>query len=84
MARTKAASVRWFNYFRPRAWAGGRFGPTDLRRVGMKSALIRSRLAGENFLPRVPLGRVGETDEIAGLSVFSCLPSCPSYVDGGY
>lgn len=71
-------------------------GPTGGRANGLAPGRIKSDLmtvsgaAGEKFLQRLPLGRVGETDEIAGPAVFlasdmsSYVTGVTIPVDGGY
>lgn len=71
-------------------------GPTGGRANGLAPGRMKSDLmtvtgeAGEKFLQRVPLGRVGETDEIAGPAVFlasdmsSYVTGVTIPVDGGY
>ena len=71
-------------------------GPTAGRANGLAPGRMKSDLmtvtgeAGEKFLQRVPLGRVGETDEIAGPAVFlasdmsSYVTGVTIPVDGGY
>jgi NAD(P)-dependent dehydrogenase (short-subunit alcohol dehydrogenase family) len=71
-------------------------GPTGGRANGLAPGRMKSDLmtvtgeAGEKFLERVPLGRVGETDEIAGPVVFlasamsSYVTGVTIPVDGGY
>lgn len=71
-------------------------GPTGGRANGLAPGRIKSDLmtvtgeAGEKFLQRLPLGRVGETDEIAGPALFlasdmsSYVTGVTIPVDGGY
>lgn len=71
-------------------------GPTGGRANGLAPGRMKSDLmtvtgeAGEKFLQRVPLGRVGETHEIAGPAVFlasdmsSYVTGVTIPVDGGY
>lgn len=71
-------------------------GPTGGRANGLAPGRIKSDLmtvegkAGEKFLQRLPLGRVGETHEIAGPAVFlasdmsSYVTGVTIPVDGGY
>ncbi|MCV7410646.1 short-chain dehydrogenase [Mycobacterium florentinum] len=71
-------------------------GPTGGRANGLAPGRIKSDLmtvegaAGDKFLQRLPLGRVGETDEIAGPAVFlasdmsSYVTGVTIPVDGGY
>jgi NAD(P)-dependent dehydrogenase (short-subunit alcohol dehydrogenase family) len=71
-------------------------GPTGGRANGLAPGRIKSDLmtvsgaAGEKFLQRLPLGRVGETEEIAGPAVFlasdmsSYVTGVTIPVDGGY
>ncbi len=71
-------------------------GPTGGRANGLAPGRIKSDLmtvegkAGEKFLQRLPLGRVGETHEIAGPAVFlasdmsSYITGVTIPVDGGY
>jgi len=71
-------------------------GPTGGRANGLAPGRIKSDLmtvegvAGEKFLQRLPMGRVGETDEIAGPAVFlasdmsSYVTGVTIPVDGGY
>jgi NAD(P)-dependent dehydrogenase (short-subunit alcohol dehydrogenase family) len=71
-------------------------GPLGGRANGLAPGRMKSDLmtvtgeAGEKFLQRVPLGRVGETDEIAGPAVFlasdmsSYVTGVTIAVDGGY
>jgi NAD(P)-dependent dehydrogenase (short-subunit alcohol dehydrogenase family) len=71
-------------------------GPTGGRSNGLAPGRMKSDLmtvtgeAGEKFLQRVPLGRVGETNEIAGPAVFlasdmsSYVTGVTIPVDGGY
>lgn len=71
-------------------------GPTGGRANALAPGRMKSDLmtvtgaAGEKFLQRVPLGRVGETDEIAGPAVFlasdmsSYVTGVTIPVDGGY
>ena len=71
-------------------------GPTGGRANGLAPGRIKSDLmtvtgkAGEKFIQRLPLGRVGETDEIAGPTVFlasdmsSYVTGVTIPVDGGY
>jgi NAD(P)-dependent dehydrogenase (short-subunit alcohol dehydrogenase family) len=87
---TKAAVRSLVQYF------ARTLGPTGGRANGLAPGRIKSDLmtvtgeAGEKFLQRVPLGRVGETDEIAGPAVFlasdmsSYVTGVTIPVDGGY
>jgi NAD(P)-dependent dehydrogenase (short-subunit alcohol dehydrogenase family) len=71
-------------------------GPTGGRANGLAPGRMKSDLmtvtgeAGEKFLQRVPLGRVGETHEIAGPAVFlasdmsSYVTGVTIPIDGGY
>ena len=71
-------------------------GPTGGRANGLAPGRIKSDLmtvdgeAGQKFLERLPLGRVGETEEIAGPAVFlasdmsSYVTGVTIPVDGGY
>lgn len=71
-------------------------GPTGGRANGLAPGRIKSDLmtvtgkAGEKFLQRLPLGRVGETHEIAGPALFlasdmsSYVTGVTIPVDGGY
>lgn len=71
-------------------------GPSGGRANGLAPGRMKSDLmtvtgeAGEKFLQRVPLGRVGETDEIAGPALFlasdmsSYVTGVTIPVDGGY
>ena len=71
-------------------------GPTGGRANGLAPGRIKSdRMtvtgdAGEKFLQRLPLGRVGETQEIAGPALFlasdmsSYVTGVTIPVDGGY
>jgi NAD(P)-dependent dehydrogenase (short-subunit alcohol dehydrogenase family) len=71
-------------------------GPTGGRANGLAPGRMKSDLmtvtgeAGEKFLQRVPMGRVGETNEIAGPAVFlacdmsSYVTGVTIPVDGGY
>lgn len=71
-------------------------GPTGGRANGLAPGRIKSDLmtvtgaAGEKFLQRLPLGRVGETHEIAGPAIFlasdmsSYVTGVTIPVDGGY
>ncbi|MGD9662394.1 MAG: SDR family NAD(P)-dependent oxidoreductase [Porticoccaceae bacterium] len=87
---TKAAVRSLVQYF------SRTLGPTGGRANGLAPGRIKSDLmtvtgeAGEKFLQRVPLGRVGETHEIAGPVVFlasdmsSYVTGVTIPVDGGY
>lgn len=87
---TKAAVRSLVQYF------ARTLGPTGGRANGLAPGRIKSDLmtvtgeAGEKFLQRVPLGRVGETHEIAGPAVFlasdmsSYVTGVTIPVDGGY
>jgi len=87
---TKAAVRSLVQYF------ARELGPTGGRANGLAPGRIKSDLmtvtgeAGEKFLQRVPLGRVGETREIAGPAVFlasdmsSYVTGVTIPVDGGY
>ena len=87
---TKAAVRSLVQYF------ARELGPTGGRANGLAPGRMKSDLmtvtgeAGEKFLQRVPLGRVGETDEIAGPAVFlasdmsSYVTGVTIPVDGGY
>ncbi len=71
-------------------------GPTGGRANGLAPGRIKSDLmtvtgqAGEKFLQRLPLGRVGETEEIAGPALFlasemsAYVTGVTIPVDGGY
>lgn len=71
-------------------------GPSGGRANGLAPGRMKSDLmtvtgeAGEKFLQRLPLGRVGETDEIAGPAIFlasemsSYVTGVTIPVDGGY
>ena len=78
---TKAAVRSLVQYF------ARELGPTGGRANGLAPGRIKSDLmtvtgeAGEKFLQRVPLGRVGETREIAGPAVFLA-SDMSSYVTG--
>jgi NAD(P)-dependent dehydrogenase (short-subunit alcohol dehydrogenase family) len=87
---TKAAVRSLVQYF------ARELGPTGGRANGLAPGRMKSDLmtvtgeAGEKFLQRVPLGRVGETHEIAGPAVFlasdmsSYVTGVTIPVDGGY
>jgi NAD(P)-dependent dehydrogenase (short-subunit alcohol dehydrogenase family) len=87
---TKAAVRSLVQYF------ARELGPTGGRSNGLAPGRMKSDLmtvtgeAGEKFLQRVPLGRVGETHEIAGPAVFlasdmsSYVTGVTIPVDGGY
>jgi NAD(P)-dependent dehydrogenase (short-subunit alcohol dehydrogenase family) len=87
---TKAAVRSLVQYF------ARTLGPTGGRANGLAPGRMKSDLmtvtgeAGEKFLQRVPLGRVGETHEIAGPAVFfasdmsSYVTGVTIPVDGGY
>lgn len=87
---TKAAVRSLVQYF------ARTLGPTGGRANGLAPGRMKSDLmtvsgdAGEKFLQRVPLGRVGETDEIVGPAVFlasdmsSYVTGVTIPVDGGY
>jgi len=87
---TKAAVRSLVQYF------ARELGPTGGRANGLAPGRIKSDLmtvtgeAGEKFLQRLPLGRVGETHEIAGPAVFlasdmsSYVTGVTIPVDGGY
>jgi len=87
---TKAAVRSLVQYF------ARELGPTGGRANGLAPGRIKSDLmtvtgeAGEKFLQRVPLGRVGETHEIGGPAVFlasdmsSYVTGVTIPVDGGY
>jgi NAD(P)-dependent dehydrogenase (short-subunit alcohol dehydrogenase family) len=87
---TKAAVRSLVQYF------ARTLGPTGGRANGLAPGRMKSDLmtvtgeAGKKFLQRVPLGRVGETHEIAGPAVFfasdmsSYVTGVTIPVDGGY
>lgn len=87
---TKAAVRSLVQYF------ARELGPTGGRANGLAPGRIKSDLmtvtgqAGEKFLQRLPLGRVGETHEIAGPALFlasdmsSYVTGVTIPVDGGY
>jgi NAD(P)-dependent dehydrogenase (short-subunit alcohol dehydrogenase family) len=87
---TKAAVRSLVQYF------ARTLGPTGGRANGLAPGRMKSDLmtvtgeAGQKFLQRVPLGRVGETHEIAGPAVFlasdmsSYVTGVTIPVDGGY
>jgi NAD(P)-dependent dehydrogenase (short-subunit alcohol dehydrogenase family) len=87
---TKAAVRSLVQYF------ARTLGPTGGRANGLAPGRMKSDLmtvtgeGGEKFLQRVPLGRVGETHEIAGPAVFfasdmsSYVTGVTIPVDGGY
>lgn len=87
---TKAAVRSLVQYF------ARTLGPTGGRANGLAPGRMKSDLmtvsgeAGDKFLQRVPLGRVGETEEIAGPAVFlasdmsSYVTGVTIPVDGGY
>ena len=87
---TKAAVRSLVQYF------ARTLGPTGGRANGLAPGRMKSDLmtvtgeAGEKFLQRVPMGRVGETHEIAGPAVFfasdmsSYVTGVTIPVDGGY
>lgn len=87
---TKAAVRSLVQYF------ARELGPTGGRANGLAPGRMKSDLmtvtgeAGDKFLQRLPLGRVGETHEIAGPAVFlasdmsSYVTGVTIPVDGGY
>lgn len=87
---TKAAVRSLVQYF------ARELGPTGGRANGLAPGRMKSDLmtvtgeAGDKFLQRLPLGRVGETDEIVGPALFlasdmsSYVTGVTIPVDGGY